>query len=342
MRRFIKQRYKTIASVVNDAGAVLVIAAVVGGVYFFLQQDGSKGLENQEQNPTGQSTTTQTNVVKPQSANLAFDQTGRVVSVPVKKGQRVSAGATIAQMDSSEQKQNLLTAQARLKVEEATLATLRANIAGAEKGGYTFDQTKKQQDILVANAYSKLLSEGLVVAPSQDNYDQTVPTISGRYSGEAGRYKIIIYRGARYTQILMRVFGLEQLRDIELDEIAATPLATKGLFITFADDLEDYVDTVWYLDLPNTKSSVYLANYNAYVSAKETRDVALTAAGATEEAVAAQIARVEQAEIAVEVANIQLQKRTLKAPFSGVITDLYITAGEVAVATVKVAVITAE
>ncbi|HUQ30278.1 MAG TPA: biotin/lipoyl-binding protein [Candidatus Paceibacterota bacterium] len=328
-------------TIFGDVSAIAGIVVLLSGIYFFLPTHEEKSLEVHDTKPLVVATTTSAKHVR--SANLAFDQTGRVVSIRVEKGQRVSAGDAIAQMDDSEQQQNLLTAQAKLRVEDATLAALRANIAGAAKEGYSFDQAKKQQDALVANAYAKMLSDGLVAQPWQDDYTQAVPTISGRYGGGvAGKYKIIIDRGARYTQTVMRIFGLETVGDQELDEIEPTPMGTKGLFITFGDPIAEYVDTVWYVDVPNTRSSSYTANYNAYIAAKEARDVALAAAGATSETVAAQVARVEQAKIAVEVANIQLQKRTLRAPFGGVVAEIYITAGEVAVATVKVASIVAE
>lgn len=260
--------------------------------------------------------------------DLQFEQSGRITNLPVAVGDLVSAGAVLARIDSAEQYANFLSAQANLRSEQATLANLLANASGAGRSGSDLSTTQAQQEVLVANAYAKLLSEGLVVEPSSDSYTQTAPTVSGRYTGPEGTYKIIVKRGDQYTDYIINVFGIETVRDVDIAETGPTPLGTYGLYLTFPDSISSYVDTIWYVTIPNTESTSYLSNYNAYVAAKEGASVTVTQTGATTEEIAAQQARVDQAAANLEAAEATLSKRTIYAPFAGIVTAVEVTLGE--------------
>lgn len=262
--------------------------------------------------------------------DLEFEQSGRVARVLVGEGDQVSVGSVLVELDSSEQVSSVLSAEANLKVEQANLADMLANVDNGGRENSNLSTTKQQQEAIIENAYTKLLSEGLVVEPSNKNNTQTAPTVSGRYLGPEGEYKIIVRRGSQVDDYELYIFGIETIRDVEISETGPTPLGTNGLFITFPDSIGSYVDTIWYLTIPNTKSSSYLANYNAYISAKEGANVTLTQTEVTAEKIQAQRARVEQAEASLSTARNNLSKRSLRAPFSGTVTSVEVEVGEVA------------
>jgi RND family efflux transporter MFP subunit len=308
--------------------AILVV--LIAGRFFLFSDNGEAQLEMEI---VGLSTVTQivseTGIVKSsQAADLSLEQSGKVSSVPVRKGNIVAAGDVLVQLDTSEQSANVLSAQAQLRAEEANLASVLQNSTGVSQPGSNLSVTQKQQAVLIENAYSKLLSEGLIMEPENNSYYQTPPVILGRYLGAEGVYKVTFSRGKQVDDYLMSVFNLEIIRDVEINSTAPTSLGTRGLYVSFPDPIADYMDTVWYVVIPNTKSSTYLANYNAYLATLKGSEVALAQIGQTTESIAVQEARVDQARAALATAEVNLNKRTLRAPFAGIISDISISRGE--------------
>jgi len=317
-------QHKTIVWV----GVVLIVLISA----FFLMRDGDdKSIETQVvERVTVQRVVDETGVIEsPQEADLSLEKTGQVASILVVRGDVVSVGDVLVRLDQSEQQANLLSAQAKLKVEEATLADMKANAEGSTEPSSDLSITKKQQELLIENAYTKLLSGGLVAEPANTTFTQTPPAISGRYAGLEGMYIINLHRGSQWIDYEISVFGLETVRGIEISNTALSPLGTRGLFISFSDPVVDYMKTRWIVTIPNTQSSSYLANYNAYIAAKESGEVTVAGTEVNVEKIRSQEARVEQARAEVITAEAQLSKRTLRAPFSGIITDIHATEGEV-------------
>lgn len=217
-------------------------------------------------------------VVAAQEADLAFSESGRVETLAVRVGDRVVAGQTLATL--------------AIQVLAADLRTAQADL----------DKVSQQQNSLVESAYRTLLSDDLTAVPSS-SYGVTAPTITGIYDGAEGMYRVRITKKENSSDYEMRVFELETLGPrIVLDD-EPTALGTRGLFIAFPDAQAAYDDTMWYVTIPNTKSTSYLANYNAYQEALRTREKALTSAEA-------EVARI----------RTEISERVLRAPFAGVVT----------------------
>ena len=313
--------------------SLVVLLILIGGITFFVFRGTDEGdFETQiVELTTVQQFVEETGTVESyEEADLSLEQSGRVVSIPISRGEGVEVGDILIKLEDSEQNANLLSAQAQLKAEQANLNDLLSNASGSSQSGSSLSATEQQQETLIENAYSKLLSEGLVVEPLRSNYTQTAPTVSGRYLGQEGTYKIIVGRGSQLNDYEISVFDLETVRDVEISQTGLTPLGTGGLFISFPDTIGDYVDTTWYLTIPNTESSSYLANYNAYIAAKEGADVTVINTANTQQKITAQEAKVDQALASVKTAEANLAKRTLSAPFAGTISDIGVSVGETA------------
>ena len=281
------------AAIKRPLVSLAIFVLVVLGVWFFAFRDGNSEQEIlvvqagefvQEVSVSGK-------VVAAQNVDLAFGETGRVQSVRVTVGDRVSAGQTLATL---------------------AIDVLAADLRAAE---VDLEEARKEQATLVASAYRDILSEGLAAVPGSSSYAVTAPEVTGLYNGPEGVYKIRIVHGVQQgvDDHELRTFGLETLEPIDVPSDEPAPLGTYGLFVFFPDDLNEYDETTWYITIPNTKSSSYLPNYNAYQEALRTRDKALASAQAT-----------------VSGLQTAIAERTLRAPFGGIVTAIDIEVGGVA------------
>lgn len=254
-------------------------------------------------------------------ADLGFASSGRLSNIFVKNNQVVARGAMLAQLEIGD----LL---ADLKIKQANLNTANIEIEAAKE---ELNRITKQEDAKVESAYRELLTEDLIATPNSNNYNVDAPTISGLYDGPEGQYKINIDRESATSQDhRLLVFGLEKTRQM-IDKEFSTPLGSRGLYISFpGNDSEPYLDTTWYVSIPNKASDSYLTNYNAYNEAKKNRDLniqnaefkykkLLTEGNGASSAVA---------EAEVQKINAEIRKNTIYAPFAGKVTNIEIEPGE--------------
>lgn len=273
--------------------SLAVLVAVVFGIWFFIFKDGDIEQETlvvalgefiQEVSVSGK-------VVAAQNVDLAFGETGRVQSVKVAVGDTVSVGQTLATL---------------------AIDVLASDLRGAEAD---VEEARKEQNALVASAYRDLLSEGLAAVPSSPSYGAEPLTITGLYEGSEGSYKIVIKPGSQsgINKHELRAFGLENPTPVEIEQDEPTPLGARGLFVSFSDALDLYDDTIWYVAIPNTKSTSYLSNYNAHQEALRTRDKVLSSTQAQ-----------------VNSLKTAIAERILRAPFTGIVTVVDIEVGGLA------------
>ncbi|MDQ5958015.1 MAG: Biotin lipoyl 2 protein [Patescibacteria group bacterium] len=257
-------------------------------------------------------------------SDMGFAVTGIVRAVNVKEGDNVFAGQSLASLD-------LGTLYAQLRSARADVAIKRAELANTQ---IDLSAVKKKQDTLVESAYRTLLSSGLEAEPSSSTYTQTPPVVSGTYLGPEGRYKVIINRksAGSVNDLELRTFDLESTPTVEISKTTATKLGTRGLYVSFSDDLTDYHDTIWYINLPNPKSTVYADNRNAYEEAVRERTSAIQTAesnlreGLNGDSIAK--AQLERAEAEVSKIDAEIGERVISAPFAGVVTAVNIDPGE--------------
>jgi RND family efflux transporter MFP subunit len=263
-------------------------------------------------------------VVASEDVDLAFAESGRVTSISVKVGDHVVAGQALVSLSLGTLAAQLASAQADLALKRAETSNTVVNLA----------EVRKQQDTLVASAYRQLLSEGLAAVPSSDSVTATPPVITGSYSGPEGRYKVVIRRQSSGSDYELRTFELETTPPREILEFEPTALGTRGLYLSLPDNNNVYSDTVWYINIPNQKSTDYLANFNQYQEALRTRDREI--ANAESELVEGRselsVAQAEISRAQAEVSRIQAEiaERTVRAPFAGIITDVPAKVGSIA------------
>lgn len=253
---------------------------------------------------------------------LSLTTGGIVRSVPVAVGDKVVRGQALLSLDTG-------TLQAERARAYADVLLARAQMKNSE---VSLDAVTRQQETLVSSAKRTMLSTGLVAVPSSSSYGLEAPVITGSYGGDEGEYKLIIKRQGAGRDYELRTFGIENTV-VEIDEEEATPLGTQGLYVSFPEEsIGVYDDTIWYVTIPNAKSSSYIANYNAYQEAIRTRNKAIVDAEAqlADRTAGGSIAAAELAKAEAELARIdaELAKHALRAPYDGTITRVDVKAGE--------------
>lgn len=257
-------------------------------------------------------------VTPAESVDLSFSETGRVANLNVKVGDKVTSGQILANLPTGTSFSEL----------QAARANLAQKLAESKNLGVSLEEVQKEQNTLVAGAYSELLSNDLAAVPSLSSVTAEPPAVTGLYRGAEGEYKLVVRRGreSRQNGYELAVFGLEKAGPEEILDDEPTPIGVNGLFISFPDELNDYSGTIWRITVPNTKSATYLDVYNAYQEAIRTRDREISDAGAKLarndlEATASE-AEIQNAQ--AEVARVQatIAERTIRAPFAGIVTKV--------------------
>ncbi|MBX9906987.1 HlyD family efflux transporter periplasmic adaptor subunit [Patescibacteria group bacterium] len=283
------------------------------------------------------------------AATLTFPQSGIVQEILVTEGTLVKKGDVLAVLDTQKQEADRKDALAYLKIARADQEELLNGPSGEERAltelavlnaKNNLERVIREQDELVENARRTLLSTDLVAVPAYANNTDTPPQISGIYTCEERVYsfKIESTGGGNYVYTLP-----ELTRRQKAETASAQPFGTCGLFIQF-DANTSYKNESWKVAIPNTRSSFYVTNLNAYKLAQEQRAIAIanaeedleqaekeqTLENATPrtESLSRAAAGVTQAEARLATAEADIDERTLRAPFDGIISNVSLLVGE--------------
>lgn len=197
--------------------------------------------------------------------SLSFAQSGRLAEVLVKAGDIVHKGQVIAKLSAPQAEGAVNQAKGALDLAEAQYASLNVQ----------YNNTKKQQDLIVKNAYQTLLSNGL--EGTSDIQDPNIPIISGTYTcNKEGSYILKPYTSGdsdsgfsvNYSGLETGSFGLKYSNSV--------PIGTCGLQVKFLHVSSLNPNITWTISIPNTKGATYLVNKNAYDLAVDTREKILS------------------------------------------------------------------
>jgi multidrug efflux pump subunit AcrA (membrane-fusion protein) len=300
---------------------------------------------------TDSSSVSTINSSSPQDLTLGFLAGGRIASVSVKAGDKVSKGEVLATLDAgstegavAQAKAAYETAQANYQkiINGATGSAIDVAKAAVNSAQVNLDGTTKQQNVLVKNAYANLLNSTLT-ATSNVNVSLPSPTITGTYTKDTeGVITLVINQGGQVG--FFSVSGIESGTGV-VSTTTPEPILDTGLEIEFPV-ANSYIGTTWTINIPNTTASNYLANYNAYQTALETQTQMVSNAQATldqanasltalataarPEDVAAAQAQMDNAEGAVQIAEAAYENTIITAPSDGTISSVAITPGQIA------------
>jgi len=331
---------------------LLIVLSIISGVFFFNRDTTPNWTtDTVSQGSVSQLISISGTVDAVGTAALAFPVGGTLESIVVKEGDYVTQGQVLATLvhdalkaEYQDAYATLLIAQADLREltdglrpEERDVAQTTAAIAEAELKRVTEEQNDR-----VTSAYRTLLSSGLEAVPLNKDTTAQAPIITGTYTCDEGTYLLQMYRSGSVSGYSYRLSGIEQGLFTAYTETSA-PLGTCGLNIQFIPG-SNYNISTWKIEIPNTKSSTYVTNSNAYtlaltqqknaVSDAEGRltlaqqNLTLATADPRTEARSRSEARVLQAEARLSAVTARIQDTILTAPFDGIITNTRYIAGE--------------
>ncbi len=282
------------------------------------------------------------NVTNGQNIDLAFLKSGKVNTVAVIIGSPVKKGQLLASLDSTDVKGALEIAKANYQkiLNGATgpdIDVARAQVASAQTA---LDQLKNQQDLLVENAHRNLLNSGFIATTADQASLENAPIISGTYLKDA-QGQIIIEEYPSSGGFSFKTSGLvEAIGMVSL--ITPQPIGSTGLFIKY---IQVNNDTKWVVNIPNTESSQYTINFNAYQAALSNRTQTEANAEAVlnqaQSALSLKQANARPEDIAAAsgsllVAQSNFNNDFIYAPSDGIITTVNIKTGEIATMNQKV------
>jgi HlyD family secretion protein len=298
-----------------------------------------------------------------QTADLSFPMSGFIDSVSVKIGDVVRAGDILVNQNTTalmaDQQDALATLQKARADKEELVSGPRNEARAVTAETLTLKEAalktaKENSGEQIASAERLIRSDGLTAYTDIATEDAVAPIISGSYTcDQEGSYKVRMYHSDALSGYSYEISGIESgIFPASTNQPA--PLGTCGLRILF-DNASTYGNTVWHIDIPNTKSPRYIANKNALDLTKiqtastialAEQELALAKASADSsnapartEALTRAEASIAQAEARLARVSSEISDRILRAPFDGTVTDISAQKGEVAGATPIVTVL---
>ena len=222
--------------------------------------------------------------------NIVPGAAGRIESVLVEVGDEVKAGETIAIVEDE-------TYLAQIKQAEAALTTTQLNLAKMEIGS-------RPEEIAAAQAAVELARASLNDIANVDDNERT------RAASDLAN-----------AEARLRVAQAEYDKIAWAGDVGSTPQAAalQEATVAYERALADYT-------LDTNPSDSQLAPLMLNLAQAEL-NLSLTVEPFREVDFATARAGIQQAEAALELANLQLAETTIKAPFDGVIAELNITEG---------------
>ncbi|HEX9116552.1 MAG TPA: efflux RND transporter periplasmic adaptor subunit [Anaerolineae bacterium] len=290
------------------------------------------------------------NINSHQVADLSFGTTGTVKKINVKVGDRVKAGAVLAELDSADLNLQLRNAQVNLKVSQDKLAQTKnpntsQDIANARA---QLDAAQANYDKVAAGpSQSDLASAQAQVTSAQASYDAAVKSagtagnslVSAAAALEKARvaletaqasYDKISWRGdaaaSQQAQTLQSATIDYQSAKSNYDTLAATNTTDTNSKVAQAQSGLQSAQA----NLAKVRSQVTAADLASAQSqltqAKNNLDKLLAGADANTLDIAQN--SVEQAQIALDQAKLKVQQAQLTAPFDSVVTQINIRLGQ--------------
>ncbi len=240
---------------------------------------------------------------------LAFPIGGRVAEVLVEEGQEVEAGQALVRLETEDLELQLAQAQAGLQTAEANLDKLLAEA--------------RPEDIAVARSslnQSLANQEELQVtlAASTEQARLSWVQAANNLRDAQANLENIYWQNRELEDRL----GEDELPDANRDAEAQAWRAVENAEAAMEQARLSYEQALQRQETSQRTARLQVA------SAQANLDRLVN--GATAEDVAVAQASVEQARVSCEIAQAQLDKATLTAPFAGTITTLYVQAGEMA------------
>jgi RND family efflux transporter MFP subunit len=270
-------------------------------------------------------------VIPSQETNMAFEMSGRVVSIYKKVGDKVNQGESILALQSADINAKLLRAQADYEGELAKLNKLKndnsttdlTSIKNAIRTGYTSadDAIRSKVDQMFTDPNSRFPEIKIFISKIDDEKEV-----------ETGRYEIRRTFESWAPQI-QNVNSVNNVKDLKDNYV---PLAKQNL-----SKILDYLDFVSYVlstsettgdisqsDLDKYTSDISSARTNINKALSDLNSAVSSVANNTQD-IPFQESKVKSALANINEIRAELSKNTISAPFTGILTKIDVEIGEI-------------
>lgn len=357
--------------------SLLILAGGIGAYFIFIKKPSAppetiaaeRGKVIQEVSVTGKTKSAK-------AVDLAFETAGKVKRINIEVGDKISSGAVLIELDSSELYAQLNQSLADVDTQKANLDNLKKGAKQEEIGYYetklanaktSLEDAKKNIVDKIKDAYTK--SEDAIrnkVDQVFNNPRSSSPTLvfttssSMKIDIESGRisiefiltsWKLFIDSLSTSSDLNFYIEtaknNLNQLRSfLEKTALAVNSLTSSSdLSQTTIDTYKSAVSTARTnvntasTNLQSTEEDFRTAESNVSLAEKE---LILKKVGSTAEEIAAQEALVKKAEAGADLIRVKISKNILRSPIDGIITKQEAKVGEiVSTNTIIVSVISA-
>jgi HlyD family secretion protein len=291
---------------------VLVILAAAGGVAFWRLRPGQGGQEEAVRSAVVERgdmvvAVTASGRIEPEArVGLTFETPGRVAEILVEEGDRVEEGDILARLDTDQLAVQVEQAQAALTSAEAQLAQLQAGPRAKE----------------IEQAEANLRSASAQLSAAAANRDQVA---SGPTRAEIASARARVAQANTAVEIAQDAYDRIEDEGTEKEQANYDLFTAKEELAAAEAQLEDLLAGPDQNELRAAEANVAAAA--AQRDASQARLDQLLA-GSTEEDIAEADAQVEQAQVALELSELALRNGSLRAPFSGTVTEINLTVGE--------------
>lgn len=288
------------------------------------------------------------------SSSLGFDTNGRVKTVTATEGAAVTRGALLAELENSEERAELAEARATQRQEELELETMTrgsrretvsAQQAAVRSARSSVRETRDDFFTTIEDSYRVAAN---AVYNNADRFFENARTLPIFKVNISGTTKQKVEDQRQQLQYMLRRWNKERARYTLDGDIAAYASTTKRRlrqvqrFISevtsqvlqdeeTTDDEKTDIEGAW-SDVNDQVKALNEAQ-EAFAQARETlsrerEQLTIDRTGERTTTVAKQRAVIDAKQAAVKRARAALEKTIIRAPFSGVVTDVAIESGE--------------
>jgi HlyD family secretion protein len=238
--------------------------------------------------------------------DLTFETPGRVAEVFVEEGDRVDPGDALARLDTDQLELQVAQAQAALASAEAQLAQLLAGPRARE----------------VEQAEANLRAASAQLSAAEANRDQVA---SGPTQAEIASARAGVAQADTAKEIAQDAYDRIEEEGTKKEQANYDLYTAKQELAAAEAQLEDLMTGP---DEDELRAAQ--ANVAATAAQRDASQAQLDQllAGSTEEEIAEAEAQVDQARVALALAELSLRTATLRAPSGGVVSEINLTPGE--------------
>ncbi|GAA5170769.1 MULTISPECIES: efflux RND transporter periplasmic adaptor subunit [Amycolatopsis] len=307
--------------IVTVAGVVVVVAG--GAVFWATSASSAPGYRTATARPaTVTATLDTTGTIEPvDSATLSFPVSGQVASIPVRAGQQVTAGQTLAQLDTT-------SLQAQLASAQSTLATARAKLAADQSGQTTSSARVTPALYVAASPSSGLKAQQDAVTSAQHQVDLDLTAASAAVAAQQKACRTVVDGTKPQSQDTVDACttAIQEAQDVQhttaVDEQKLAD-AEKALSDALAKNATSTEPRATATPQPTSKAPSSSGGKSA-TGGGGTK----TSTPASAEQLAADQAAIDAADAQVAVAQQNLAAATLVSPINGTVGEIGFTQGQ--------------